>query len=113
MLRTFATRLIDLLRQYLIVGGMPEAVSVFFAGQDYALARRVQLDLLASYEQDFSKHAPHATVPRIRALWSSLPTQLARENKKFVYGLVRQGARAREYELALQWLVDSGVRFAR
>ncbi|MDY0001768.1 MAG: ATP-binding protein [Polyangia bacterium] len=105
----FSEKLVDLLRQYLIVGGMPDVVRTFLETRDLAKARRVQLGLNEALEQDFSKHAPHAVVPRIRALWSSLPAQLARENRKFVYGVVRHGARAREYELALQWLVDCGL----
>jgi len=69
----------------------------------------VQNRLLMAYEQDFSKHAPNEAVPRIRMLWTSIPAQLAKENRKFVYGLIRQGARAREYELAMQWLLDCGL----
>ncbi len=105
----FADKLVDLLRQYLLVGGMPEAVRTFLETRDLARVRHVQRQLNEAYEQDFSKHAPHAVVPRIRAVWSSLPAQLSRENRKFVYGLVRRGARAREYELALQWLADCGL----
>jgi hypothetical protein len=69
----------------------------------------MQVRLLRSFEQDFSKHAPHEIVPRVRLVWNSIPTQLSRENRKFIFGLVKQGARAREYELALQWLIDSGL----
>jgi len=64
-----------------------------------------------AYEQDFSKHAPNETVPRIRMLWNSIPSQLVKENRKFIYGLIRQGARAREYELALSWLIDCGLAY--
>lgn len=71
--------------------------------------REVQNRLLIAYEQDFSKHAPNETVPRIRMLWTSIPAQLAKENRKFIYGLIRQGARAKEYELAMQWLLDCGL----
>ena len=71
--------------------------------------RKKQETLLESYEQDFSKHAPNAIVPRIRQLWNNIPTQLAKENKKFIYGLIKEGARAREYEIALSWLIDCGL----
>jgi len=109
IITNFKGQYIDLLKQYFYIGGMPEAVSTFIDTQDYAKVREVQKHLLMAYEQDFSKHAPHAAVPRIRMLWSTVPAQLARENSKFVYGLIRQGARAREFELALQWLLDCGL----
>ena len=109
MLKAFSTKFEDLLRQYYLVGGMPEVVNSFRQNGDFAVVREVQLQLLSALEQDFSKHAPNTTVPRIRSVWNSLPAQLARENRKFVYGLVRKGARAREYELAIQWLVDCGL----
>lgn len=105
----FKGRFIDLLKQYYYIGGMPEAVSTFIETRDYAKVREVQKHLLMAYEQDFSKHAPNETVPRIRMLWASIPVQIAKENRKFVYGLIRQGARAKEYELAMQWLLDCGL----
>jgi uncharacterized protein len=88
---------------------MPEAVLTFLQTKDYSRVREVHDNLLAAYEQDFSKHAPVNVVPRIRLIFHSLPAQLARENRKFIFGLVREGARAREFELALQWLLDSGL----
>lgn len=97
------------MKQYLYIGGMPEAVSVFIENEDYAMVRAAQLRLLSAYEQDFSKHAPLEAVPLIRMLGSSIPTQLAKENRKFVYGKIRPGARAREFELAMQWLLDCGL----
>jgi len=106
---TFRREYIDLLKHYYYVGGMPEAVSRFSENMDFNEARNVQERLISAYEQDFSKHAPGEVVPRIRMLWNSIPSQLARENKKFIYGLVREGARAREYELALLWLLDCGL----
>jgi hypothetical protein len=106
---TFRQEYIDLLKHYYYVGGMPEAVLRFSQSKDFNEVREVQDRLLAAYEQDFSKHAPGEIVPRIRMLWNSLPTQLTRENKKFIYGLIREGARAREYELALLWLFDCGL----
>lgn len=105
----FKSTYIDLLRQYYYIGGMPGAVVTFLNTNDYAKVREEQKRLLETYEQDFSKHAPNEVVPRIRMLWDSIPAQLARENRKFVYGLIRQGARAREYELAMQWLIDCGL----
>lgn len=86
---------------------MPEVVSRFIETQDYTIVREVQNRLLLAYEQDFSKHAPNDVVPRIRMLWASIPVQLAKENRKFVYGLIRKGSRAKEYELAMQWLLAS------
>ncbi len=109
LITSFKGRYIDLLRQYYYIGGMPEAVATFVETSDYGRVREVQNRLLAAYEQDVSKHAPNEVVPRIRMLWDSIPSQLARENRKFVYGLIRQGARAREYELAMTWLIDYGL----
>ena len=109
MLDLFRDRYVELLRYYYCVGGMPEAVATFVAGRDMHAVREAQRRLLASYEQDFSKYAEPRVVPRIRAVWDSIPSQLAREQRKFVYGLVREGARAREYELAIAWLCDAGL----
>ena len=99
----------DLLKQYYYVGGMPEAVQAFADNRDFNEVREIQQRILAAYEQDFSKHAPNETVPRIRMLWNSIPAQLAKENKKFIYGLIKEGARAKEYELAMLWLTDCGL----
>ena len=99
----------DLLKQYYYVGGMPEVVQAFADNQDFNEVREIQQRILAAYEQDFSKHAPNETVPRIRMLWNSIPAQLAKENKKFIYGLIKEGARAKEYELAMLWLTDCGL----
>lgn len=109
LISTFKGKYIDILKQYYYIGGMPEAVSNFIETGDYAIVREVQNRLLMAYEQDFSKHAPNEAVPRIRMLWNTIPAQLAKENRKFIYGLIRQGARAREYELAMQWLLDCGL----
>ncbi len=105
----FTGQLIELLKQYFFVGGMPEAVSSFARSGDMKRVRKIQRDLLIAYEHDFSKHAPSAAVPRIRSVWESLPGQLARENRKFVFGLIREGARAREYETAIEWLTGCGL----
>ena len=109
MVTTFRQEYIDLLKQYYYVGGMPEVVYSFSANKDFNEAREIQRRILDAYEQDFSKHAPHDTVPRIRMLWNSISSQLTKENKKFIYGLIKEGARAKEYELALLWLTDCGL----
>lgn len=108
LIKAFREKYIDLLRQYYFVGGMPEAVEAY-ATSGMNTIRRIQTRLLEAYEQDFSKHAPNDTVPRIRMLWDSIPAQLAKENKRFLYGEVRKGSRAKDYELALQWMLDCGL----
>jgi len=108
-IKQFAPKLKELLKQYYYVGGMPEAVLSFSETHDWQEVREIQNEILESYDRDFSKHAPAEIVPRIRSLWNSLPSQLSRENRKFIYGLVKEGARAREYEIALQWLFDGGL----
>ena len=105
----FKTKFIEYLKLYYFVGGMPEIVDLYINNKDFSEVRNVQERILFDYEQDFSKHAPKEIVPRIRALYNSLPKQLAKENKKFVYGLVKEGARAREYETAISWLIDCGL----
>lgn len=109
LINVFADKLKNYLKQYFYIGGMPEIVETYIKTKDFKEVRRKQEILLAAYEQDFSKHAPNNIVPRIRQLWNNIPTQLAKENKKFIYGLIKQGARAREYELALSWLIDCGL----
>jgi len=109
MITSFKQTYIDALKQYYFVGGMPEAVQSFAENQDFNEVRDIQKRILAAYEQDFSKHAPHEIVPRLRMLWNSIPSQLAKENKKFIYGLVREGARAKDYETAIMWLSDCGL----
>lgn len=109
MASTFSQDYIDMLKHYYYVGGMPEAVQAFVENRDFNEAREIQQRILAAYEQDFSKHAPNEVVPRIRMLWNSVPAQLAKENKKFLYRLIREGARAKEYELAMLWLTDCGL----
>jgi predicted AAA+ superfamily ATPase len=109
LLKPFHQSLIELLRKYFFTGGMPEAVSSFASAGDYNAVRAIQKRILENYEEDFSKHAPSAVAPRLRLLWNSLPAQLARENRKFIYGIIKEGARARDYEVALQWLEDCGL----
>lgn len=109
MAATFRQDYVDLLKYYYYVGGMPEVVQAFVDSRDFNEAREIQQHILAAYEQDFSKHAPNEVVPRIRMLWNSIPAQLAKENKKFIYGIIKEGARAKEYELAMLWLTDCGL----
>lgn len=101
--------LVSRLKQYLYVGGMPEAVAEFAATSDYAEVRNIQSAILQSYDADFVKHAPPELLGKIRLLWHNIPAQLAKENKKFIYSALKSGARAREYETALQWLDDAGM----
>ncbi|HAH23973.1 MAG TPA: ATPase, partial [Prolixibacteraceae bacterium] len=109
LIKSFKEKYIQLLRQYYYVGGMPEAVLSFKMENDFKEVRVIQKRILSAYEQDFSKHAPSEIVPRLRMLWNSIPAQLAKENKKFIYGAVKQGSRAKDYELALSWLIDCGL----
>lgn len=109
MITSFKQTYIDALKHYYFVGGMPEAVQSFAENKDFNEAREIQKRILAAYEQDFSKHAPYEIVPKIRMIWNSIPAQLAKENKKFIYGLVREGGRAKEYETAIMWLTDCGL----
>jgi len=109
LVNAFSPKLINYLRYYFFVGGMPEAVKRFSQNRDWNEVRQIQKDILKSYESDFSKHAPKDILPRINMVWKSIPAQLAKENKKFFYGTIKEGARAREYEIAIQWLIDSGL----
>ena len=109
MITSFKQTYIDALKQYCFIGGMPEAVQSFIENRDFNEVREIQNRILEAYVQDFSKHAPNEIVPRIRMLWKSIPSQLAKENKKFIYGLIREDARAKDYEIALMWLSDCGL----
>lgn len=106
---TFKQEYVSLLKQYYYVGGMPEVVERFAANRDFNEVREIQKDILLAYEQDFSKHVPNQKVPRVRMLWNSIPSQLSKENKKFIYGLIKEGARARSFEAAMLWLSDCGL----
>lgn len=99
----------ELLRQYYFTGGMPEAVATYVQTQDIWSVRGIQEKILTAYRNDISKHAPTAQVQRINMVWKSIPSQLARDNKKFIYGAVRKGARANDFEVAIQWLIDAGL----
>ncbi len=109
MMTVFKSKLIDQLRLYYYIGGMPEAVEAYKKTRDLKKVRSIQQKLLRSYDNDFSKHAPKKVVPRIRMIWDSIPVQLAKENRKFIYGALRDGARARDFEVAMQWLINAGL----
>lgn len=109
LITMFRNKFEDRLRQYYFVGGMPAAVSAYTKDEDPQKVRTVQRNILEAYERDFSKHAPAIEVPRIRMVWHSIPSQLAKENKKFIYGAIKEGARAKDFELAIEWLKDAGL----
>lgn len=109
LLDIFHQQLTDYLRYYYIVGGMPEVVNAYVSSHDFGEVRRIQEFILMAYERDFSKHAPSHIVPRILQVWNGILPQLAKENKKFIYGLIRTGARAKEYEAAIDWLLNYGL----
>ena len=110
-INAFSGKYMELLRQYYYVGGMPEAVKTFVEEKDYSLVRKVHLSLLKSYNRDFSKHPPKEIVKRMVLLWNAIPSQLAKENKKFIYTAVRSSARARDFETSIQWLCDAGMAY--
>lgn len=109
VLSVFHDKLIELLRLYYFIGGMPEAVHEYIQSKSLETVRAIQWKLLTGYEFDFGKHAPSGIVPKIRLVWNNLISQLAKENKRFVYGQVKKGARAQEFEGAIQWLTDAGL----
>lgn len=109
LIRMFAKQYISWLKIYYYVGGMPEAVKEYAQNEDVDAVRRIQNNILELYEDDFSKHTERTELPRIRMVWNSIPMQLAKENKKFFFGQIKQGARAREFELAIEWLLDCGL----
>ena len=104
-------KFVDLLRQYYYVGGMPEVVKKYVETGALQEVRRLQNEILYGYDRDFSKHAPKEQVPRIRMVWKSIPSQLFKDNKKFIYGALRKGARANDFEIAIQWLIDAGLLY--
>ena len=108
-LSSLSQMLIELLRQYYYVGGMPEVVKNYVADQDILQVRKTQKQILADYRRDFSKHVPSSLLPKVNMVWDSIPSQLAKENKKFIYGLLKKGGRAKEFEDAIQWLINAGL----
>lgn len=107
--KAFKSNYIELLKQYYYIGGMPEVVKSFIQNNDYNEVREIQNSILESYNNDFSKHSPIEIVPRIKMIWNSIPSQLAKENRKFIYGAVKSGGRAKEFEVAIMWLEDAGL----
>lgn len=102
-------KLKDYLKKYFVIGGMPRAVNTWIEEKDFELVERVQRGILEAYERDFSKHTDNSTATKIQYVWNSIPSQLAKENRKFIYGVVKDGARAREYENSINWLKDTGL----
>lgn len=109
LIATYKDKFIERLKHYYFVGGMPEVVKTFRENQDFHEARKIQKQILNDYEQDFSKHAPASIVPRIRMVWNTILSQLAKENRKFIYGQIKSSARAKDFESAINWLVDCGL----
>lgn len=109
MLTMVRAKFEERLRQYYFVGGMPAAVLAFVNDGDLNKVRTIQKSIIEAYERDSSKHAPAIEVPRIRMVWHSIPSQLSKENRKFIYGMIKEGARAKDFELAIEWLKDAGL----
>ena len=109
LITMFRNKFEERLRQYYFVGGMPAVILAFIEDGNSEKVRARQDAIIESYERDFSKHAPAIEVPRIRMVWHSIPSQLSKENKKFIYGVIKEGARAKDFELAIEWLKDAGL----
>ena len=109
LIDSLSSHYIELLRQYYFVGGMPAVVKAYIDGSGLNQVRQLQQQILSDYRRDFSKHAEGRELPRINQIWDSIPRQLARENKKFLYREIKPGARSSQYELALQWMIDAGL----
>lgn len=109
LIKAFRSNYIELLKQYYFIGGMPEVVKSFIQNNDFNEVREIQNSILESYDNDFSKHPPLDVVPRIKMVWNAIPSQLAKENRKFVYRAVKSGGRAKEFEPAIMWLEDAGL----
>lgn len=109
LVQIFHIKLIELLKIYMYVGGMPEVVQMYLETKDFQIVRKTQINLLNAYQNDFAKYAPIEIVPRLNMVWQSMPAQLAKENKKFIYSILKEGARSKDFEIAIQWLIDSGL----
>lgn len=109
LIESFRVKYIDWLKKYYFIGGMPEVVSTFVTERDFTEVRRIQKRIIEMYEADFSKHTTVNELPRIRMVWNSIPMQLAKENKKFFFGKIKEGARAKDFEIAIEWLLDCGL----
>lgn len=111
MIKVFSNQYKSFLKEYYYIGGMPEVVNSYVKYKDYNRVRKIQNEILMAYEKDFSKHVPEKELPKVIQIWNNFNTQLARENKKFIYGALKPSARAAEYEDAINWLVDSGLMY--
>ena len=111
LMSLFHNKLVEYLKIYYFIGGMPGVVMEYLDTKDFNRVRVVQQEILNAYDNDFSKHAPNKEVPRLRMVWRSVLAQLAKENKKFIYGMLKEGARAKEFEIALEWLQDAGLLY--
>ena len=111
LMSLFHNKLVEYLKIYYFVGGMPGVVMEYLDTKDFNRVRVIQQEILNAYDNDFSKHAPNKEVPRLRMVWRSVLAQLAKENKKFIYGMLKEGARAKEFEMALEWLQDAGLLY--
>jgi uncharacterized protein len=109
VLTLFHQKLVEYLRLYYFVGGMPEVVAHYIEHKNIEAVRGIQQKILIGYENDFAKYAPHEIIPRIKLVWNSILSQLAMENRKFIYGQIKKGARAKDFEMAINWLVDAGL----
>ncbi|MBR4058396.1 MAG: ATP-binding protein [Lachnospiraceae bacterium] len=109
LMNAFREKYIDWLKKYYYIGGMPEVVQAFVENKDFAEVRYLQNKIIEMYENDFSKHTSENELPRIRMVWNSIPMQLAKENKKFFFGKIKEGARAKDFEIAIEWLQDCGL----
>lgn len=109
LMAAFKSKLIHWLKNYYYIGGMPEVVQYFATHKDYTEVRKIQNTIIEMYESDFSKHTSTSELPRIRMVWNSIPMQLAKENKKFFFGQIREGGRLKDFELAIEWLSDCGL----
>lgn len=109
MMNAYHDKFTDYLRKYYYIGGMPEVVSNFVENKDFAEVRELQKKIIELYEDDFSKHTTLNELPRIRMVWNSIPMQLAKENKKFFFGQIKEGARSKDFEIAIEWLIDCGL----
>ena len=109
LMSAFREKYIDWLKKYYYIGGMPEVVSFFVEEKDFGEVRYLQKQIIEMYENDFSKHTTEQELPRIRMVWNSVPMQLAKENKKFLFGKIKEGARSKDFEIAIEWLQDCGL----
>lgn len=111
MIAATASKYEQLLRLYFFVGGMPGVVADYVENRDLNRVRMMQQNILDTYDRDFSKHAPNNEVPRLRMVWKSIVGQLSKENRKFIYGFLKEGARAKDFELSIEWLRDAGLLY--